>query len=89
MSEDYKPQSYDAMFSRIMARLDQQSRDSADHRAELMGVLTEVRAEVRMTNGRVKGLERWRDVINARVGVIAAGISGVVTFAAWVIQRFT
>ena len=84
----YDEKSDDAMFSRIIAQLDQQSKDTASHRAELITALNELKAEVKLTNGRVKGLERWRDVINARVGVIAAGISGVITFIAWIIQHY-
>lgn len=87
--EDYRPQSHDAMFSRIMGRLEQQSLDSASHRSELMAAVAGLHAEQRLTNGRVKGLERWRDVVNARVTVIAAGISGAVAFVTWIVERLT
>lgn len=84
----YDENSSDAMFSRIMTILKQQAKDTADHRAELIAVLSEVRNEVKLTNGRVRGLERWRDVITAKVIGMAASTSFAVGAAAWAIDRF-
>lgn len=84
----YDENSTDAMFSRIIARLDRQAEDTAQHRAELLAVLTEVRNEVKLTNGRVRSIERWRDVITAKVAVIAAVTSFLMGGIAWALNHF-
>ena len=84
----YDPNSPDAMFSRILAQISEQAKATSDHRAELLAVLHDVRTELRITNGRVNGLERWRDVISARVAVIASVTSFIMGGIAWAIQRF-
>jgi hypothetical protein len=77
MSNNYNQNSTDAVLSRITEKLDELGRK-----------MDRIEVQTIKTNGRVSGIERWRDVVNARVGVIAAAISGLITFAAWVIQRF-
>ena len=71
----YDPQSTDAMFSRIIQRLDAQ--DEALRRIEEQTV---------KTNGRVSALERWRDVTTAKVAVMSAGVSSAIAFGAWLIK---
>jgi hypothetical protein len=71
----FDPHSTDAMFARVLARLDEQDRNTGKTNAEFLSVLGEIRTEARKTNGRVSGLERWRDIISAKVAVIAAGVS--------------
>ena len=55
----YDPQSTDAMFSRILQRMDDQ--DAA---------LTRIEAGVVKTNGRVTALEKWRYVVAGSLLVI-------------------
>jgi hypothetical protein len=78
MSNNYNHNSTDAVLSRITEKLDELGRK-----------MDRIEVQTIKTNGRVSGIERWRDVVNARVGVIAAGISGLITFCAWIIQRYT
>ncbi len=74
----YDANSPDAMFSRIEEKLD-----------ALIRKTDRIEAQTVKTNGRVSGIERWRDVVTAKVSIIAAGVSGLLTFAAWLIQRLT
>ncbi len=71
----FDPHSTDAMFAKVLARLDEQDRTASKTNADFLLVLSEIRTEAKKTNGRVTGLERWRDVITAKVAVIAAGAS--------------
>lgn len=66
----YDPNSADAMFARILERNDSQDRK-----------LDQILSQVKQTNGRVTLLERWRDILTAKVAVIA-GIGSIVTTAA-------
>jgi hypothetical protein len=84
----YDEHSDDAMFSRIIARLDQQAKDTAAFRSELLAILGEVRTEVKATNGRVRSLERWRDVITAKVAAISAVVSFIMGGIAWAFNHF-
>jgi hypothetical protein len=87
MSEAYDPQSQNAMFSRIIQRLDQQDRDSAIHRSEVTGILTEIRTETRKTNGRVTTIEQWINTTKAKVALVVLIGSIFVSAAAWLIER--
>lgn len=73
----YDPQSMDAMFSRILQRMDTQD-----------AILQRIDAGVTKTNGRVNALERWRDVITSRVALIASIVSGAVGVAGWLINIY-
>lgn len=84
----YDENSTDAMFSRILTRLDQQAKDTESHRKELIAVLSDVRNEVKATNGRVRSIERWRDVITARVAAISAVTSFLMGGIAWAANHF-
>ena len=84
----YDENSPDAMFSRILTRLDQQAKDTESHRKELIAVLSDVRNEVKATNGRVRSIERWRDVITAKVAVISAVTSFFMGGIAWAANHF-
>lgn len=84
----YDENSTDAMFSRIIGRLDQQAKDTENHRRELIAVLSEVRNEVKATNGRVRSIERWRDVITAKVAAISAITSFLMGGIAWAANHF-
>jgi hypothetical protein len=84
----YDENSNDAMFSRILGRLDQQAKETAAFRADLLQVLGELRNEVKQTNGRVLSLERWRDVITAKVAVISVVVSFIMGGIAWAFNHF-
>lgn len=84
----YDENSTDAMFSRILTRLDQQAKDTESHRKELIAVLSDVRTEVKATNGRVRSIERWRDVITAKVAAISAITSFLMGGIAWAANHF-
>lgn len=68
----YDANSSDAMFSRVMNRLDTQD-----------DTLKQILAEVRKTNGRVTRLETNEAVAKGKVAVVSALVSAVVGFAGW------
>ena len=75
----FNEHSTDAMFARVLARLDEQDRGRIHSNAEFLVILTEIRTEARRTNGRITALERWRDVLTAKSAMIATAASVVVT----------
>ena len=68
----YDPNSSDSMFARIDQRLTTQD-----------GVLADILAEVRKTNGRVTKLETAAEVGRARIAIIATVVSGTVGVIGW------
>ena len=84
----YDPNSTDAMFSRVLARLDEQDRAAIKTNNDFLVILGEIRNEAKRTNGRVTELERWRDIITAKTAAIAGGISATIGAAAWLFQHF-
>ena len=72
----FDPNSSDSMFSKILERLDAQD-------AMLQGI----KAAVDKTNGRVSGLERWRDIITAKTALISGGVTTALGVAAWLIDH--
>jgi hypothetical protein len=73
----YDPHSEDSMFSKILTRLD-----------TLNAKLDRIEEQTIKTNGRVTGIERWRDVITAKVAVVSAAVSFVMGGIAWAFDRF-
>jgi hypothetical protein len=73
----YDKDSSDAMFSRIMEKL-----EKLDQKTDRIEVQTN------LTNGRVTGLERWKDVITAKAAVISAFVSFLMGGIAWAFNRF-
>jgi hypothetical protein len=84
---EFNPNSSDAVFSRILQRLDEQDRHANEVRVEQIGILNEIRAEVKKTNGRVSAIERWRAEIKGKTAVLATVVSGIVALSAWLIER--
>lgn len=72
----FNPHSRDAMFATILERLKAQD-----------GVLEEISAGVKTTNGRVTALEQWKAVLKAKVTLVAGGISSAIALAAWCIEQ--
>ena len=83
--EQYEPNSWNAMFSSVLSRLDNQDVTSGIYRAEVKEALTEIKALLLLQNGRVKKLESWRDAVTAKVAVIAMVASALVSFVGWLI----
>jgi uncharacterized protein YlxW (UPF0749 family) len=54
----FNPLSVDAMFSRILERLDSQEKDQEKRHTENVTELREIRAQTTATNGRVTKLEK-------------------------------
>ena len=65
------------MFATVLAKLDAQDR-----------VLAEIKTAVDATNGRVRALETWRQVIHGKITLISAGISALVGFVVWITDLF-
>lgn len=72
----FNPNSHDAMFATVLARMDEQDRK-----------LDSILAHVEKTNGRVTSLELWRAVTKTKLGMISAGVSAGVAFVAWIIDH--
>lgn len=68
----YDPNSNDALFSRVMNRLDTQD-----------ATLQQILSQVRLTNGRVTAIETREAVAKGKITVISAVVSAVVGFAGW------
>lgn len=78
MPEPFDPNSSSAMFATILEKL-----EHIQHTSE------QTQEEVRKTNGRVTGLERWRDITNTKTGVIAALVAFAVVVAGWAVRVFS
>lgn len=87
MAEQYDPQSTNAMFSRIIERLDRQDRDSFAHRGEMKEILTEIREQTQKTNGRVTAIEQWVAVHKAKVAAVVFVGSSIASFIWWLVQK--
>ena len=68
----YDPNSNDAMFSRLMNRLDSQDE-----------TLKQILAEVKRTNGRVTRLETDKAVGKGQMAVISVVVTGTLGAASW------
>lgn len=89
MSESYDPNSQNAVTSRIFQRLDKQDEDSRSARAEIIGILSEIRVETKKTNGRVTALEQWRATTTAKIVLLVGLGSGAVTVGMWIFDRLS
>lgn len=74
--QGFNPHSNDAMFARILARMDAQDQK-----------LDAILDQATRTNGRVGHLERWRDEVKAKVAVVSACISGAVAVSVYIINK--
>lgn len=85
--QNYDPNSFTALLSRIIERLDRQDEESTLARSEMKGLLTEIRTETRKTNGRVTVIEQWIMTTKAKVAILSLIGGGAVTAAVWVIEK--
>lgn len=72
----YDPNSTDALFSRVMQRLDNQD-----------ATLGQILSEVRKTNGRVTSLETTRAVTRGQIALISLLVSGAFAFVSWIFNN--
>lgn len=69
---DYNPNSTDALFSRVMNRLDQQD-----------DTLRQILEQCKKTNGRVSQLEQNEAVAKGKLALVSALVSAAVGFVGW------
>lgn len=101
MPEDYHPQSHDAMFSRIIARLDADATDRATFRTQILTrfadgtkrmdeqdkALGRIEYQALKTNGRVTALEqKWKSVA-AKIATSATLLYGVGQLIIWLLEK--
>lgn len=88
MSDPYDENSTDAMFSRILTRLDS-AAEREEARFESVGrKLDSIEAQTKITNGRVTKLETWRDVVHGKITLVAAGVSVAFSIGYMLFQQF-
>lgn len=85
MNDEYEPHSWNAMFSRVLSRLDNQDIQSGIYRAEVKESLAKIEALLLIQNGRVKKLELWRSELTAKVAIIVLLVGGASGILSWVI----
>ena len=73
----FDPHSTDSMFATVLAKLEAQDK-----------VLAEIKTAVDATNGRVRALETWRQVIHGKITIISAGISAIIGVIVWIADLF-
>ena len=76
MSDDtnppFNPNSSNAMFATILAKLDEQDR-----------VAERILQGVTLTNGRVTKLEKWKTSVEAKVAAISLAVSTIAGVVGW------
>lgn len=71
MNGEFNPMSSDAMFAKVLARLDEQDRAAEKREALLRDQLGRIELQAKLTNGRVSRLEQERWVQRGAVAVIS------------------
>jgi len=79
--------SSDAMFSRILERLDGQDRAAEARDKAANEKLDRIERQALKTNGRVTLLESWQTDVKARVAVVAGSVSVVIAVAAAIVEH--
>jgi hypothetical protein len=69
-SMSFDPNSTDAMFAKVLAKLEEQG-----------AMLSEIRENGRQTELEIAGLKSWRDNMQGRIAIIALIVSAVAAFA--------
>lgn len=73
----FDPHSTDAMFAKVLSKLEEQS-----------AMLTEMRENGRAIENEIAGLKSWRDTFEGKVTVIAALVSAGVGIVITLVLRF-
>ncbi|HEY1109140.1 MAG TPA: hypothetical protein VGE76_10925 [Opitutaceae bacterium] len=76
MSEDFNPNSTDAVLARVLEKLE-----------GLEATAQRIEAHAIKTNGRVTSLEHWRTAIKSKVALVSGGVAAAATFAGWCIDK--
>jgi hypothetical protein len=76
-SDRYDPNSIDSTLSRILA-----NQEAADRKADA------ILEQVTRTNGRVSALERFKEVMTAKVTLVAAGIAAAFSAVIWAVKYY-
>lgn len=76
-SDRYDPNSIDSTLSRILA-----NQEAADRKADA------ILEQVTRTNGRVSALERFKEVMTAKVSLVAAGIAAAFSAGIWAVKYY-
>ena len=91
----YDANSSDALFSRVLQRLDTQDSRFDSQDKTLSAILAEIKAtrlEHELTRkeheDRLVSLETQRDVFRGQALVICTGISGLISFGGWFVTHF-
>lgn len=88
MSDDYNPASTDAMFSKILARLEEQDRAAERREREITQRLDEICEQTTLTNGRVTKLELAHKHYRGVMFGIASAVSIVWALITAIISQF-
>jgi hypothetical protein len=75
--EQYDPNSVDATLSRILTLQEAQDRKT-----------DAILEQVTRTNGRVSALERFKEMLTAKITVIAAMVAAVFSAALWALKYY-
>lgn len=80
MSEEFNPMSTDAMFAKVLARLDEQDRAAEKREHSLRDQLRRIEEQAKLTNGRVTALEHERWFQRGAVAIISMAVAAAWSF---------
>lgn len=74
----FDPNSTDAMFAKVLAKLDEQA-----------AMLSEIRENSRLTEAEIAGLKSWRDEFKGKITILAVLASfGATLLMHWLLSMF-
>lgn len=88
MHEPYDPYSPQAMFSRIIQRLDDQDREAKEYRETTLAKLYSIEEQTLRTNGRVTKIESWKDIMEGKAALLASLATAICLLFAWIYENF-
>ncbi len=86
--ERYEPNSVNAMFARVLERLDRQDADSLDYRDEMKDLMHKASDEWKALGDRVSSLELTRTEHRAKGSMLILIASALTTGLAWFLEHF-